>query len=390
MNMIKPNLLDLLRNGTHSRHRFNTEFLHNNLTLEDFRDSTLLMYGAGESAHWFYEIAVKKIGLRPKAVIDRNASNIRQYKDIACINLEEAQQAYDLSSTVIVVCVGDTRLFKNIESELRIFGARAVLYQGWFYEIHNPIESPRVDSVSWQADMCKEENEIIEAYNLMSDEHSRQVFCELLYLHYFQVGCKIIASPRQEQYFPKGIGWHKFSDWIVCGAYKGEIVGEIESQRINVNNLYLFEPWNAAFTKLKEVVDRASFQDNSKKYHLYNYALSGTNSEMGFDASSGLGAKLSADGDIKVTSVTIDQIFPDTPISTITMDVEGEEPSVLLGAKRTIEINKPHLGVCVYHKASHLWELPNLIQSIQPDYNYYLRNYTSYAIESVLYARPKT
>jgi hypothetical protein len=67
------------------------------------------------------------------------------------------------------------------------------------------------------------------------------------------------------------------------------------------------------------------------------------------------------------------------------MDVEGCELEAIHGASHTIKRYKPDLAICVYHKVDHLWRLPLLISSMSSDYRFYLRNYTGYPAETVLY-----
>ena len=91
-----------------------------------------------------------------------------------------------------------------------------------------------------------------------------------------------------------------------------------------------------------------------------------------------------------VERVTLDDDIKEK-ISIIKMDIEGDEPNALIGAKNHITNDKPVLLISVYHRNSHLWELPAMIAEFNPNYNYYLRNYggTVYPTEIVLIAIPK-
>jgi hypothetical protein len=71
------------------------------------------------------------------------------------------------------------------------------------------------------------------------------------------------------------------------------------------------------------------------------------------------------------------------------MDIEGHEGATLIGATKIVKSQKPDLSISVYHDPKHLWEIPSLITSLQYGYKFYLRNYTSYAVETVLYATHK-
>jgi FkbM family methyltransferase len=73
----------------------------------------------------------------------------------------------------------------------------------------------------------------------------------------------------------------------------------------------------------------------------------------------------------------------------IKMDIEGSEIAALEGAHRTIEAHRPKLGVCVYHRPSDLWAIPNLIRTKYPFYALYLDHHSLYGEETVLYAVPQ-
>ena len=68
------------------------------------------------------------------------------------------------------------------------------------------------------------------------------------------------------------------------------------------------------------------------------------------------------------------------------MDIEGSEYEALEGAKNLICNCKPDLSICVYHKRDDLFTIPKLIHSFYDKYKFYLRAYSRYSTEIVLYA----
>jgi hypothetical protein len=101
---------------------------------------------------------------------------------------------------------------------------------------------------------------------------------------------------------------------------------------------------------------------------------------------SGFGSRLHPDGVELVQTVALDEVIHDVEPSYICMDIEGEELAAITGARRIIESGTADLAVSVYHKASHAWEIPLLIHSLNPNYCLHLRNYTGHCVETVLYA----
>lgn len=70
----------------------------------------------------------------------------------------------------------------------------------------------------------------------------------------------------------------------------------------------------------------------------------------------------------------------------IKMDIEGAELSALKGAAATIRQHKPKLAISVYHKPDDLVTIPKYIQSLNPNYKFYLDYYTIIGDEIILYA----
>ena len=52
----------------------------------------------------------------------------------------------------------------------------------------------------------------------------------------------------------------------------------------------------------------------------------------------------------------------------IKMNIEGAELDALKGAKQAIIRCKPKLAISAYHRPSDLWQVPELIGSLCPDY----------------------
>ena len=88
----------------------------------------------------------------------------------------------------------------------------------------------------------------------------------------------------------------------------------------------------------------------------------------------------------KVPVVSIDEILMGKQVTFIKLDVEGSEMAALEGASESIRRWKPKLAVRVYHKPEDLWTLASYIIELNPNYNLYLRHYTTCNYETVLYA----
>lgn len=86
--------------------------------------------------------------------------------------------------------------------------------------------------------------------------------------------------------------------------------------------------------------------------------------------------------------VALDDVCKDEAVTFIKMDIEGSERNALLGSERTIARCKPKLAISIYHKPEDVWELPELILRMNPEYALYVRHYSLTAEDTVLYAIP--
>ena len=68
------------------------------------------------------------------------------------------------------------------------------------------------------------------------------------------------------------------------------------------------------------------------------------------------------------------------------MDIEGAELDTLHGAKNMIDIDKPKMAVCVYHRMDDILTIPEYLIRINPEYKLYMRHHNCNITETVLYA----
>ena len=68
------------------------------------------------------------------------------------------------------------------------------------------------------------------------------------------------------------------------------------------------------------------------------------------------------------------------------MDIEGAEYEALQGAEKTIRNCHPRLAISVYHKPSDILDIPSYLMTLDETYRFYIRHYSSWRWETVLYA----
>lgn len=232
--------------------------------------------------------------------------------------------------------------------------------------------------------LYRDTERIIGVYNLFTDNYSKAVFLNLIRFrlsHDYSYILSVADNP-DKQYFDEELV--KFSEkeiFIDVGAFNGDTIRSfLKRYNGNFEKIIAFEPDKASYKKLKEYMCLLS----DDRISIRNAGLYNINARIGFD-SEGLRSSLNCNSSNLIEAVRLDDCM-NYQATFIKMDVEGAEVEALKGAKGIIQRWMPKLAICVYHNVTDLWEIPLLINNIAPGYNFYLRHYTRFGHETVLYA----
>ena len=136
-------------------------------------------------------------------------------------------------------------------------------------------------------------------------------------------------------------------------------------------------------TQNLDMIDKLLRPDFSGRYEVCQKGASDIEGEV----SASMSGVWGADDTIQLT--TLDTLLDGIDGNVlIKMDIEGDEDKALDGARRFISERHPALAVGVYHKPQDIIEIPRKILLFYPDYRLYLRHYTFYEWDTVLYAVP--
>ena len=117
------------------------------------------------------------------------------------------------------------------------------------------------------------------------------------------------------------------------------------------------------------------------------YGLSDTDSMAPFERAVEIGnSRISPDGKENAPVRKLDDIEECRDMTFLKVHTEGSEAAVLRGASETIERNRPKIAVSCYHNLQEMFEIPLLLRQLVPEYEMYMRHYSSGTSESVLYA----
>jgi len=189
------------------------------------------------------------------------------------------------------------------------------------------------------------------------------------------------------QYFEPDFMTYEDEEVLIdAGCYDLYTTMQMRKYCKNIKKVYAFEPDPENF---------ALCQQKKAQFHLDEVELLpfGTWSErttLHFDARSDTDSRVCDFGEITVPVTTIDETIaernPKEKVTFIKMDIEGSELEALKGAKEVIQRDKPKLAICIYHKPEDMTEIPLYIKELVPEYRLFIRHYSNWETETVLYA----
>ena len=219
----------------------------------------------------------------------------------------------------------------------------------------------------------KNEEKILKARELFADEHSREVYDELIR---YKLDGKIShfeKTDREGGLFSTVLsgGYEIYCD---LGAYTGDTVAEATALYPEIKKIIAFEPSPKTFAKLEKntadctaeltLVNACAWNENGMATFTDG---SGRNSTLA--GSTGSGKTLSGAKIKEIATATPDSYmdFSGKPLL-IKFDVEGAEREAIEGSKNAILNNLTELCVSLYHRSEDIFELPLLIHELLPDH----------------------
>lgn len=226
--------------------------------------------------------------------------------------------------------------------------------------------------------------EFVWLYGRLGDETSRKILLVLLQNWVCHTSLDQMPYVHWSQYFDLDLVHFQENEVFVdCGAYNGDTLVNFSLECRNYKKIYCYEFNDGNLKKLREKAR------NFPYVTVRPYAVGDMRGEVFVDESEGdSGSHLDKEEvGRKVFMVTLDEDITEA-ITFLKADIEGAEKQMLLGAKRHIQREKPKLAIAVYHGNSDILDIPELVEEMNPTYQFYLRYYggTLYPNEIVLYA----
>jgi FkbM family methyltransferase len=346
--------------------------------LEILKGKKIFLYGAGSFGK---EICtyLEQQHIPIEGFLDRNAAQIKTYCGHPVFRAEEKAKE---DVTVLFAIVMDKTERQKIIDGLYRLGYGDVQEAQYYRSMQIvPDDDPAEDMTAYYK---QNEEKIKKAYAKLADEKSRKIYEANLAAHFTRdySQCAKWEDAMEEQYFPTDLtlhkGYHRFVD---CGAFVGDTLWALlEKKGGKVTAVAEFEPDIGNFSKLSRVTAELSIESCC-----YPCAVSDRTQFQSFRSACGSGT-MTEEGDTTVLSVSLDETIHGFHPTFLKMDIEGAEKRALDGARKIIAADTPDLAVCVYHNINHLWDILLQIDAWDLGYQFYLRSYNAYTMETVLYA----
>lgn len=179
--------------------------------------------------------------------------------------------------------------------------------------------------------------------------------------------------------------------YVDCGAFDGETCFEmLRLPDIDCKHAILLEPDPDNYAVLINNVQQRRRQGQNHPVICLPIAASNKCGSSFFERGKGESARLSALSNTTVTTARLDDLLLNMPVDFIKLDIEGEEANALRGAEQILRTCRPGLALSLYHKPDDLWELPELLFQLCPDYKFFVRQHFYNSFDLVLYCVPDT
>jgi len=291
----------------------------------------------------------------------------------------------DLSAQLLIAVYNRDMPFDKLVNQAKSAG---------FQDIFMPwdVYSQLSDELGWRywlsgKEIILENTDLIKkAYELLSDDESKKT---LLNICRFRLGLNdSYASFRHldDQYF-NSLTLSQIDEsgdyiYVDCGAYNGDTFIEADV-RLPLTGAYLFEPNPANFKQLIGAAKKSSMSPICLPL-----AVSDSYQILSFSGD-GEGGTISTDGSVNVAAISLDELLPNATVDFMKFDVEGAEITAVMGARNLIQRSRPIIVLSMYHRPADLWDIPALIASYCPNYNFYIRQHFNNSFDSVFYAIPQ-
>ncbi len=371
-----------------------SEFSQDTYTPEYLSGHGIVIVGAGSAFHWALEILIIRNSITPKLIIDKKFKTPCYVNGIKSVSFEYYKNFEQIDTdNLIIITLNDEKDQNDARKSFELLGFHKIILLFDIYAIHNPFDYKKYS-------LCEKIEKIHLAHAYLADDISRNIYRDIVKLHATKTPLKIPFNSEVEQYFPRDVPLKKDSYRIIsCGSGIYDIKNILGNCGNRLEELLCIEPdTNIFFGKngYYGIYPYVTENKLDKNIRLLNKAVSNYSGLGSFmsasynlgrrDSATSFGSKLEVNGKELIEVISLDSLKGNFSPTLICTDAEGEDLNILKGARSIINSHKPDIAVSTYHVVSHLWDCILCIKEISPQYNCYIRNYTGYAMETMVYA----
>jgi FkbM family methyltransferase len=349
----------------------------------------LVLFGAGTLGQQALN-CLRADGVEPLAFSDNNSAVWGQsVSDLTVLSPEDAAHRFGASALFVVTIWNDKQRFAETAERLAALGCRRVVSSpGLRWKYRNRIPPFPFFFLDLPSRVHQSAADVFKAATLWEDEQSRREYLSQIRMRLLG-DLEHLPPPVPNQYAPSDLFSPIESEVFVdCGAFDGDTVQSfISSWGGKFQAVKALEPDPSSYKKLVDYVERQP-GSIAERVEVIQVAIGEETGVVPFRADGTMGAAVSADGDVRITCVTLDELFDAECVSYIKMDIEGQEPAALRGASRLLARCRPVLAICVYHELDHLWSIPIYLHQHLNDYALYLRPHKADGWDLIVYAVP--
>jgi FkbM family methyltransferase len=345
----------------------------------------LVLFGTGQLGQLTLD-RLRRAGVEPVCFSDNNQGRWGTKIDgLEVLSPVDAVTRYGQAAAFVVTIFNGSAP----RAQLRQLGCKCVVSVATLFWKYPQQFMPEL-GIDTPALLTQYAEQIRACFGLLSDELSRQELCDQLQWRYW-LEPEFLPLPNDpaELYFPKDLIIPNDEEVVVdCGAFDGDCIRSLQRLERKFAHIYALEPDSRNRLSLQAFL-RGQSASLDSRVTVWPYATGEKDGTLSFDSTGDVASKVSRSGEGTTIECRRLDSLPWTLAPTyIKMDIEASEPFALIGGSDLIRRERPVLAVCLYHRSQHLWEIPNLIHSIEPSYSLFLRRYAEDCWEQVCYAIP--
>lgn len=335
------------------------------------------IFGVGKLGQRVFEF-LRSINIKVHAFVDNNID-----KQTSKFNELFVLPSAALDCNVIIYIASAT-YFNAIYKQLLASGFSKLFSHSqagilFYKEIDFPVEMYQEKLTE---DLVDNKENYLNVFKLLEDDESKRVYDSLISfrLTLNQTYIDNVFTHISKEYFDSDVIQLDDNEvYFDIGGYDGDSADNfIKSVNQKYKSVHIFEPDSELIKKAKQKLKNYS---NIVYNQLGIYDKTTT---LYFNLTGGLDGIVSESGSVKIETTTIDNYKKDPP-TYIKFDVEGVEIEAINGATTTIKKIQPKLAIAAYHYPKHIWEIPLLVKTINPNYKIKLRHYTDSVFDSIFY-----